>query len=154
MCDKKITQTPLKSRLFKFKSHPHGVFYVWHLLKSHYEKWVQKSPEALRHLGFLGWHPLRMHNMVAEMGFEPHDLRVMSPASDQTAPLRDIWVPEAGVEPVREKISRDFKSRASANSATPAYRKRTCFRCLSSIAFFFMFVNTFEEILKLFAKHR
>ena len=90
MCDKKITQTPLKSRLFKFKSHPHGVFYVWHLLKSHYEKWVQKSPEALRHLGFLGWHPLRMHNMVAEAGFEPHDLRVMSPTSYQAAPLRDI----------------------------------------------------------------
>ena len=28
--------------------------------------------------------------MVAEMGFEPHDLRVMSPTSYQTAPLRDI----------------------------------------------------------------
>ena len=59
--------------------------------------------------------------LVAEMGFEPHDLRVMSPTSYQTAPLRDIMVPEAGVEPVREKISRDFKSRASANSAIPAY---------------------------------
>ncbi len=58
--------------------------------------------------------------LVAEMGFEPHDLRVMSPTSYQTAPLRDIMVPEAGVEPVREKISRDFKSRASANSAIPA----------------------------------
>ena len=59
--------------------------------------------------------------LVAEMGFEPHDLRVMSPASYQTAPLRDILVPEAGVEPVRDKISRDFKSRASANSAIPAF---------------------------------
>ena len=49
------------------------------------------------------------------------DLRVMSPTSYQTAPLRDIMVPEAGVEPVREKISRDFKSRASANSAIPAF---------------------------------
>ena len=58
--------------------------------------------------------------LVAEMGFEPHDLRVMSPTSCQTAPLRDIMVPEAGVEPVRDKISRDFKSRASANSAIPA----------------------------------
>ena len=132
MCDKKITQTPLKSRLFKFKSHPHGVFGVWHLLKSHYEKWVQKSPEALRHLVFLGWHPLRMHNMVAEMGFEPHDLRVMSPTSYQTAPLRDM-VPEAGVEPVREKISRDFKSRASANSAIPALRPCFLKRCLNII---------------------
>ena len=27
--------------------------------------------------------------LVAEMGFEPHDLRVMSPTSCQTAPLRD-----------------------------------------------------------------
>ena len=59
-------------------------------------------------------------SLVAEMGFEPHDLRVMSPTSCQTAPLRDIMVPEAGVEPVRDKISRDFKSRASANSAIPA----------------------------------
>ena len=58
--------------------------------------------------------------LVAEMGFEPHDLRVMSPTSYQTAPLRDMMVPEAGVEPVRDKISRDFKSRASANSAIPA----------------------------------
>ena len=40
--------------------------------------------------------------LVAEMGFEPHDLRVMSPTSYQTAPLRDMMVPEAGVEPVRE----------------------------------------------------
>ena len=62
--------------------------------------------------------------LVAEMGFEPHDLRVMSPTSYQAAPLRDIVVPEAGVEPVREKISRDFKSRASANSAIPAYCDR------------------------------
>ena len=41
-------------------------------------------------------------SLVAEMGFEPHDLRVMSPTSYQTAPLRDTVVPEAGVEPVRE----------------------------------------------------
>ena len=66
-----------KHLLLKFKSRPHGVFCVWHLLKSHYEKWVQKSPEALRHLGFLRWHPNWMHNMVAGVGLEPHDLRVM-----------------------------------------------------------------------------
>ena len=29
--------------------------------------------------------------MVAEVGFEPHDLRVMSPTSYQAALLRDIW---------------------------------------------------------------
>ena len=29
-------------------------------------------------------------SLVAEAGFEPHDLRVMSPTSYQAAPLRDI----------------------------------------------------------------
>ena len=44
--------------------------------------------------------------MVAETGFEPRDLRVMSPTSYQAAPLRDIlevaMVPETGIEPVRD----------------------------------------------------
>ena len=41
--------------------------------------------------------------LVAEVGFEPHDLRVMSPTSYQAALLRDIkkLVPETGIEPVR-----------------------------------------------------
>ena len=45
--------------------------------------------------------------LVAEVGFEPHDLRVMSPTSYQAALLRDIdffrdaVVPVTGVEPVR-----------------------------------------------------
>ena len=42
-----------------------------------------------------------LYFLVAEVGFEPHGLRVMSPTSYQTAPLRDMMVPEAGVEPVR-----------------------------------------------------
>ncbi len=29
--------------------------------------------------------------LVAGAGFEPHDLRVMSPTSYQAAPPRDIW---------------------------------------------------------------
>ena len=41
--------------------------------------------------------------LVAEMGFEPHDLRVMSPTSYRTALLRDIiLVPETGIEPARD----------------------------------------------------
>ena len=49
--------------------------------------------------------------LVAGVGFEPHDLRVMSPTSYQAALPRDIellaecakeMVPEAGIEPVRE----------------------------------------------------
>ena len=39
--------------------------------------------------------------LVAEKGFEPHDLRVMSPTSYQAAPLRDM-VPMTGLEPVRD----------------------------------------------------
>ena len=45
-------------------------------------------------------------------GYEPDEL------PDCSTPR--YMVPEAGVEPVREKISRDFKSRASAYSAIPA----------------------------------
>ena len=50
-------------------------------------------------------------------------------------------VPEAGVEPVREVISRDFKSRASANSAIPANSKRASVACLISITHKMGFVN-------------
>ena len=40
--------------------------------------------------------------LVAGVGFEPHDLRVMSPTSYQAALPRDIkLVPETGIEPVR-----------------------------------------------------
>ena len=87
--------------------------------------------------------------MVAEKGFEPHDLRVMSPASYQTAPLRDILVPEAGVEPVRDKISRDFKSRASANSAIPAFFRPAFQVCHIILSQDIEKVNTLEQnILK------
>ena len=46
------------------------------------------------------------------LGYEPNEL--------PTAPLRGVLVPETGVEPVRDIIPQDFKSWASANSATPA----------------------------------
>ena len=40
--------------------------------------------------------------LVAGVGLEPHDLRVMSPTSYQAALPRDIkLVPETGIEPVR-----------------------------------------------------
>ena len=60
--------------------------------------------------------------LVAEKGFEPHDLRVMSPTSYQTALLRDIKLcRKRESNPYDTFVSRDFKSRASACSATPAY---------------------------------
>ena len=59
-------------------------------------------------------------SLVAEVGFEPHGLRVMSPTSYQTAPLRDIWCRKPVSNRYDTLVSRDFKSRASANSAIPA----------------------------------
>ena len=88
--------------------------------------------------------------LVAGVGFEPHDLRVMSPTSYQTAPSRDIMVPEAGVEPVRESFSRDFKSRASANSAIPAFCDLLGPHCLYIISLFMPNVNTFFDFFEIF----
>ena len=60
--------------------------------------------------------------LVAGVGFEPHDLRVMSPTSYQAALPRDIfWCRKPGSNRYGKLIPRDFKSRASASSATPAY---------------------------------
>ena len=41
-------------------------------------------------------------DLVAGVGFEPHDLRVMSPTSYQAALPRDMMVPETGLEPARD----------------------------------------------------
>ena len=65
----------------------------------------------------LGW----FFFLVAGVGFEPHDLRVMSPTSYQAALHRDIDGAGNRGRTGTRKISRDFKSRASANSAIPAY---------------------------------
>jgi hypothetical protein len=63
-------------------------------------------------------------------GIRTPDLWVMSPTSYRTAPSRAAnqlisfslkMVPETGIEPVRDIIPQDFKSCASANSATPTY---------------------------------
>ncbi len=47
----------------------------------------------------------RCYLFIAGVGFEPHDLRVMSPTSYQTALSRDIFLlrkmPDTGLEPVR-----------------------------------------------------
>ena len=48
-----------------------------------------KKPRSLTTSGFWGWHPNWMHNMVAEVGFEPHDLRVMR-SYIELAPVIDV----------------------------------------------------------------
>ena len=49
-----------------------------------------KSKKPLKIKGFSGQYLFYRPVMVAEVGFEPHDLRVMSPTSYQAALLRDI----------------------------------------------------------------
>ena len=63
-----------------------------------------KGPKAMRFISLLSTFLPKAkkedsffnESLVAEMGFEPHDLRVMSPTSCQTAPLRDIWCRKPG----------------------------------------------------------
>ena len=45
-------------------------------------------PAAIKRQGGISDAALSL--LVAEAGFEPHDLRVMSPTSYQAAPLRDM----------------------------------------------------------------
>ena len=71
---------------------------------------------------------LQVFRLVAGVGFEPHGLRVMSPTSYQAALPRDMkfgtpihgWCRRPGSNRYETLVSRDFKSRASACSATPA----------------------------------
>ena len=56
----------------------------------HLEKRHEKTQKPLWFLGFPNRYLFRFAMLVAEAGFEPHDLRVMSPTSYQAAPLRDI----------------------------------------------------------------
>ena len=77
---------------------------------------------------------------IAGKGFEPHDLRVMSPTSYQTALPRDILFRQRkcrtpGSNRYDTFVSRDFKSRASANSATPAHTSRTGYSLAACIVY-------------------
>ena len=51
-------------------------------MKSMKGKFFRQKEKAVRWTAFI---------LVAETGFEPRDLRVMSPTSYQAAPLRDIY---------------------------------------------------------------
>ena len=85
--------------------------------------------------------------LVAGMGFEPHDLRVMSPTSYQAAPPRDM-VPEAGIEPVRD-CSHGILS--PGRLPIPPFRHVSDLSCLPIIASLRYFVNPFTEVFSPFA---
>ena len=87
----------------------------------------RKKKKTRDFLGFSAVHLFWHRFLVAGMGFEPHDLRVMSPTSYQAALPRDIkfsreWVAGDRARTGTGSLPRDFKSRASACSATPAFR--------------------------------
>ena len=95
--------------------------------------------------------------LIAGMGFEPHDLRVMSPTSYQAALPRDIELfgtkicRTPGSNRYEYCYSRDFKSRASAYSATPAFTDSPALpECLYIIADSRRLVNTFFNLFLLF----
>ena len=52
---------------------------------------TRKNPETVWFLGFPNRYLFRFAMLVAGVGFEPHDLRVMSPTSYQAALSRDIY---------------------------------------------------------------
>ena len=83
------------------------ISFEFHLKNRH-----EKTQKPLWFLGFQPRYLFRCYLLVAGMGFEPHDLRVMSPTSYRTAPPRDILlqclVPETGLEPVRDVTPTGF----------------------------------------------
>ena len=60
---------------------------TWQWKESNFKMSRQRKDPYL--LGFSS--KIRVIILVAETGFEPRDLRVMSPTSYQAAPLRDIY---------------------------------------------------------------
>ena len=63
-------------------------------------------------------------SVVAEMGFEPHDLRVMSPTSYRTALLRDIhlsaYIEYHKFSPMSRKISQILSTSFDNKTGTPS----------------------------------
>ena len=135
-----LVQVPSKRRFKRMSS-----FYL------HYEIWYEKSPKPLKFRGFSVWHLFWSYNLVAGVGFEPHDLRVMSPTSYQAALPRDIlWCRKPGSNRYGTFVPLDFKSKASANSAIPArwhtlVSLHPCLQGLYSISPLGLFVNTYRQ---------
>ncbi len=128
--DKKTTK---KTRLFPSKHEYIGLHPTAKTARK--KPWIFKTPRL---------------SLIAGAGFEPDDLRVMSPTSYQTALPRDIQLINRrcrtpGSNRYDTFVSRDFKSRASANSATPAHSPAlgASLCCSYIIARQLAFVNTF-----------
>ena len=72
------------------------ISFEFHLKNRH-----EKTQKPLWFLGFQPRYLFRCYLLVAEVGLEPHGLRVMSPTSYQLLHSAIYMVPVTGVEPVR-----------------------------------------------------
>ena len=109
------------------------------------EETREKSPKSWDFGGSKPWYLFWLHNMVAEVGLEPHDLRVMSPTSYQLLHSAILWCRWPGSNRYVAFATLDFKSKASACSATPARQAEctTLFHCSSIISLPACLVNPF-----------
>ncbi len=74
----------------RFKSYPKACFDHLHLFICILFSGMKNPQKPLWDLGISSVHLFCTDTLVAGMGFEPHDLRVMSPTSYQAALPRDI----------------------------------------------------------------
>ena len=81
-----LVQVPPKGRFGEMIS------FEFHLKNRH-----EKTQKPLWFLGFQPRYLFRCYLLVAGVGFEPHDLRVMSPTSYQAALPRDIFTAKKGI---------------------------------------------------------
>ena len=80
--------------------------------------------------------------LVAGVGFEPHDLRVMSPTSYQAAPPRDIWCRKPGSN--RYEI-KSHGILSPGRLPIPPFRHTNPASCLLIISFRMPFVKPFSK---------
>ena len=100
---------------------PKGRFGEMISFEFHIKNRHEKTQKPLWLLGFQHRYLFRCYLLVAGVGLEPHDLRVMSPTSYQLLyPAIYDWCRRPGSNRYDTRVSQDFKSRASACSATPA----------------------------------
>ena len=116
----RVAHSKLGAKALSFSSSPHCTWKRWEdIFFSCSQKWTRKNPETVAASGFSG----AISFLVAQCGCgrrtRTSDLRVMSPTSYQ------LLYPAIFGAGDRDRtgtgsLPRDFKSRASANSATPA----------------------------------
>ena len=81
---------------------PQGLFWPFASFYLHPVFGYEKPPETLVGSGDFVCASFLYRHLGCGGRIWTYDLRVMSPTSYQAAPLRDMMVPEAGVEPVRD----------------------------------------------------